>query len=85
MIKCSNVLLSKITILFNLILDSDYYPQTWNLRLIHSICKNSSKKDPSYCFVQLLSSLAYNGIENDTQRKDTLSSSQSGFTKRLQN
>ena len=31
MTKCSNnILLSKITKLFNLILDSGYYPETWN-------------------------------------------------------
>ena len=41
MIKWSNnVLLSKITKLFNLILDSE----TWNHGLIHSIHKNCSKK-----------------------------------------
>ena len=48
MIKCSNnALLSKITKLFNLILDSGYYPETWNHGLIHSIHKNGSKMDPS--------------------------------------
>ena len=36
MIKCSNnALLSKITKLFNLFLDSGYYPETWNHGLIH--------------------------------------------------
>ena len=59
MIKCSNnALLSKITKLFNLILDSGYYPETWNHGHIHSIYKNGSKKDPSnYREITLLSSL----------------------------
>ena len=58
MIKCSNnALLSKITKLFNLILDSGYYPETWNHGLIHSIHKNGSKMDPSnYRGITLLSS-----------------------------
>ena len=48
MTKCSNnALLSKITKLFNLILDIGYYPETWNHGLIHSIHKNGSKMDPS--------------------------------------
>ena len=48
MIKCSNnFLLSKITKLFNLILDSGYFQETWNHGLIHSIHKNGSKMDPS--------------------------------------
>ena len=48
MIKCSNnAPLSKITKLSNLILDSGYYPKTWNHGLIHLIHKNDSKKDPS--------------------------------------
>ena len=46
MIKCSNnALLSKITKLFNLFLDSGYYPETWNHGLIHLIHKNDSKMD----------------------------------------
>ena len=84
MIKCSNnVLLSKITKLFNLILDSGYYPETRNHGLIHSIHKNSSKMDPSnYRGITILSSvgklfssLIYN------RRKDILSPSQAGFKK----
>ena len=47
MIKSSNVLQSKIIKLFNLIIDSSYYPETWNFGLIHSIGKNVSKKEPS--------------------------------------
>ena len=48
MIKCSNnSLLSETKKLFNLILDSGYYPETWNHGLIHSIHKNGSKMDPS--------------------------------------
>ena len=47
MIKCSNnSLLSETKKLFNLILDSGYYPETWNQGLIHSIHKNGSKRDP---------------------------------------
>ena len=59
MIKCSNnVLLSKITKLFNLILDSGHYPETWNHGLIYSIHKNGSKKDPpNYRGITLLNSL----------------------------
>ena len=45
-LKCSNnAVLSKITKLFNLILRSGYYLETWNHGLIHSVHKNSSKMD----------------------------------------
>ena len=90
MIKSSNnVLLSKITKLFNLIFDSGHYPKTWNHGLIHSIHKNCSKKDSSnYRGITLLSSsgklfssLVYNRIENEIESKDILSLSQAGFWK----
>ena len=90
MIKCSNnALLSKITKLFNLILDSGYYPETWNHELIHSIHKNGSKTDLSnYQGITVLSSLAklftslfYNRIENEIESKNILSPSQAGFRK----
>ena len=59
MTECfSNALLSKIKKLFNLILDSGYYRETWNHVLHHSIHKNGFKKDPSsYRGITLLSSL----------------------------
>ena len=88
MIKCSNnALLSKITKLFNLILDSGYYPETWNHGLIHSIHKNGSKMDPSnYRGITLLSSLRklfssliYNHTENKIESKEK--PSQAGFRK----
>ena len=54
----NNALLSKITKLFIFILDSGYYPETWNHGLIHSIHKNGSKMGPSnYQGITLLSSL----------------------------
>ena len=90
MTKCSNnALPSKITKLFNLILDIGYYPETWNHGLIHSIHKNGSKMDPSnYRGISLLrslgklfSSLIYNRIENEIKSKDILSLSQAGFRK----
>ena len=90
MIKCSiNVLLSKITRLFNLILDCGYYPETWNHGLIYSIHKNSSKKDSlNYrgftllsSLGKLFSSLVYNSIENEIVSKDKLSPSQASFRK----
>ena len=90
MIKCSiNVLLSKITRLFNIILDSGYYPETWNHGLIYSIHKNSPKKDPlNYrgftllsSLGKLFSSLVYNSIENEIESKDKLSPSQASFRK----
>ena len=90
MIKCSNnILLSKITKLFNLILDSGYYPKTWKHGLIYLIHKNGSKKDPSnYRGITLLSSLGkiftslvYSRIENKIESKDILSPSQEGFRK----
>ena len=89
-IKCSNyALLRKITKLFNLILHSGYYPETWNHGLIHSIHKNASKMDPSnYRGITLFSSLGkifssliYNRIENEIEKKDILSPFQSGFRK----
>ena len=83
--RCSNnVLLSKITKLFNLILDSGYYTEIWNHGLAHSINKSSSKKDPSnYQGITLLrslgklfSSLVYSHIENEIESKDIPSPSQ---------
>ena len=78
MIKCfNNVLLSKITKLFNLILDSGYYQETWNHGVIHSIHKNASKMYPSNhrgitnisSLGKLFSSIVYNRIENEITRK----------------
>ena len=85
----NNALLSKITKLFNIILDSGYYAETWNHGLIHSIHKNGSKMDPlNYRGITLLSSLGklfssliYNCIENEIESKDILSPSQAGFRK----
>ena len=78
-----HVPLSKITKLFNLILDSVYYPETWNHGLIHSKHKNGSDKDPlNYRGITLLSSLGklysspvYKRIENEIESKDILSAS----------
>ena len=90
MIKCSyNVLQNKITKLFNLILNSGYYRETWKHGLIHSIHKNGSKNDPSnYRGITLLSSLGklfsslvYKRIENEIESKGILSPSQASFTK----
>ena len=90
MIKCSNnSLLSETKKLFNLILDSGYYPETWNHGLIHSIHKNGSKRDPSnYRGItllsssrKLLSSLICSRIENEIESKDILSPSEAGFRK----
>ena len=84
MIKCSNntnnTILSKIAKLFNLTLDSGYYPETWNHGLIHSLHKNGSKMDSSNyrritllsSLVKLFSSLIYNHIENEIESKDIL-------------
>ena len=81
MIKFSNnVPLSKITKLFNLILDSGSYPEAWKRGLIHSIHKNGSKKDPSNyrgiillsSLGKLFSSLVYNRIENEIERQGIL-------------
>ena len=85
----NNALLSKVTKLFNIILDSGYYAETWNHGLIHSIHKNGSKMDPlNYRGITLLSSLGklfssliYNCIENEIESKDILSPSQAGFRK----
>ena len=88
--RSNNTLLSETTKLFNLILDSGYYPETWNHGLIHTIHKNDSKMDPSnYQGITLLSSLGklfssliYNHIENEIESKDILSPSQAGFRKK---
>ena len=84
------LLLSKITKLFNLILDFSYYPEAWNHGLIHSIHKKGPKMHPSnYRGIILLSSLGklfisliYNHIENEIESKDILSPSQAGFRKK---
>ena len=78
----NNVLLSKITKLFNLILVSGYYQEACKHGLIHSLRKNGCKKDPSnYRGIALLSLLVQNRIENEIEGNDILSPSQAGFRK----
>ena len=88
LIKCSNnALLSKIAKLFNLILNSGYYPETWNHGLFHLIHEEYSIMDPSnYQGITLLSSLGklfslliYNRMESEIESKGILSPSQAGF------
>ena len=50
MLKCSNYkLLNKLEKLFNLVLDSGYFPKNWNHGMIYTIYKSSPKYDPSNC------------------------------------
>ena len=69
------------TKLFYLMPNSGYYPETWNHGLFiqytfHSIILLNSLR-------KLLSSLAYNHVENEIERKDILSPNQAGFIKKI--
>ena len=48
MLKCSNYnLLKELKKLFNLVLDSGYYPENWNYGVIYTIYKLGPKYGPS--------------------------------------
>jgi len=91
MLKCSNdFLIGKIGTLFNLIFDSNYYPNTWNHGLIQSIYKSGSKNDPSnyrgitlmICLRKLYSTILFRRIKNEVDQKNIIADAQAGFRKK---
>ena len=90
MLKCSNYnLLNELKKLFNLVLDSGYYPDIWNHGMIYTIYKSGPKYDPSNyhgitltsCLGKLFSTLLHVRIENEVVKKKLLPQSQAGFRK----
>ena len=90
MLKCSNCnLLNELKKLFNLALDSGYYPENWNHGMIYTVYKSGPKYDPSdyrgitltSCLGKLFSTLLHVRIENEVEKKKILFQSQAGFRK----
>ena len=75
--------------LFNVILNSGYYPQSWNHGLICSIYKSGKKDDPnnyrgitlSNCLGKLFNTILYNRLQKELRNNKVLSSAQAGFRK----
>ena len=75
--------------LFNKILDTSYYPESWNHGVIHSIHKSGDKKDPNNyrgitvtsCLGKLFSTILYKRIEAYLESNNLISKEQAGFRK----
>ena len=78
MLKCSNYnLLNELKKLFNLVLDSGYYPGKWNHGIIYTIYKSGPKDELSncceitlaICLGKLFSTFLHVRIENGVEKK----------------
>ena len=82
-------LLNELKKPFNLVLDSGYYPESWNHGMIYTIYKSGPKHDPSNyrgitltsCLRKTFSTLLHVRIENEVEKKKILSQSPAGFRK----
>ena len=90
MIKCScERMIQKLHTLFNLILDSGHYPNSWDEGLIFSIYKSGGRDNPSNyrgitlsnCLGKLFNSILYQRIIDNVEKENVLSHSQAGFRK----
>ena len=90
MIKYSDRnMIEHLQTLFNNIMESGYYPTSWNQGLICSIYKSSKKDDPSNCrgitlsncLGKLFNRILYNRLQNELQKNIALSPAQAGFRK----
>ena len=90
MIKCSDRnMIEHPQTLFNDIMESGYYPTSWNQGLICSIYKSGKKDDPnnymgitlSNCLGKLFNTILYNRLQNELQKNIVLSPTQAGFRK----
>ena len=88
MIKCSDRNITEhLQTLFNNIMESGYYPTSWNQGLICSIYKLGKKDDPSnYKGItlpnfpgKLFNTFLYNRLQNEPQKNIVLSPAQVGF------
>ena len=88
MIKCSNeIMIKHLQTLFNAILNSGYYPQSWNHGLICSIYKSGKKDDPSNyrgitlskCLGKLFNTILHNRLQKELKKNTILSPAQAGF------
>ena len=74
---------------FNNIMESGYYPTSWNQGLICSIYRLGKKDDPnnygsitlSNCIGKLFNTILYNKLKNEIQKYILLSPAQAGFRK----
>ena len=94
MLRCYNYnLLNDLKKSFILVLDSGYFPESWNRRIICTFYKSSPKYDPSNyretalasCLGKLFSTHLLVRIENEAEKKKLLSKSQADFRKKLSN
>ena len=92
MIKCSDRnMIEHPQTLFSKIMESSYYPTSWNQRLICSIYKSDKKDDPdncggttlSNCLGKLFNTILYNRLQNEIQKSTVLSAG--WLSKRSQN
>ena len=82
-------LLNELKKPFNLVLDSGYYPESWNHGMIYTIYKSGPKHDSSNyrgitltsCLRKTFSTLLHVRIENEVEKKKILSQSPAGFRK----
>ena len=89
-LRCSSYnLLNELKRLFNLALDSGYYPENWNHGMMHTIYKSGPKNDPSNyreitltsCLGKLFSTLLHVRIEIEVEKKKLVAQSRAGFRK----
>ena len=89
-LKCSNYnLLNELKRLFNLALDSGYYPEKWNHGMMHTIYKSGPKNDPSNyreitltsCLEKFFSTLLHVRIENGVEEKKLVAQLRASFRK----
>ena len=80
MLKYSNYnLLNELKKLFNLVLDSGYYPGKWNYGMMYTIYKSGPKYEPSNCceitltscLGKLFSTLLNVRIENEVEKRNS--------------
>ena len=88
MIKCSDRnMIEHLQTLFNNIMESGYYPTSWNQGLNCSTCKSGKQNDLnnyrgialSNCLGKLFNTILYNRLQNEIQKNIVLSPAQAGF------
>ena len=86
MIKCSDKnVIKHLQTLFNIVMKSEYYPNSWNERLICSGKREDRNKYRGitllHCLGKLFSTILHNGFKKELQKSIDLSSALVGFRK----
>ena len=82
-------MISHLQTLFNNIIESGYYPTSWNQGLTCSIYKSSEKDDAKNyrditlwnCLGKIFNTILYKRLQNELQKNVILSPAQAGFRK----